>query len=885
MPLRSRTRALVRMLLHKDNLERDLDEELESVLALLVAEKVRAGTGLEQARREAWIELDGLESVKVEVRQSRHAAALDTLRQDLRHALRSLHRSPGFVAAAVATLAIGIGATTALFGIANAVLVRDLPYRDPHRLVAGNKTRDGRLSGPVSCPDYFDLREQARSFSDLALVRTGLARATLTGGGQPELVAVGEASWNLFRMLGVEPAAGRGFLPEDENRDAASVALASHAFFERRFAGSPAAVGSVLHIDGSPVTVVGVLPRGFTFFHAADLFVPVHKVGADSARDSHSHDLIGRLAAGVTLKAAQSEVDAIAARLARQYPESNEGKGLRLFDLHDYMVWSSKGTTWLLLAAACLVLLIACGNVAGLLLARGQTRLGEMALRSALGAPRHRLLRQLLTESAVLAVLAGGLGVGLAYPVQALLGRLLPLGRDGVPRPAVDATVLLFALGISVLTGLVVGIVPALRGSVGDLASRLRSGPRSSEGIRSARLRSALVAAQVAVSVMLLIGSGLLARSLANLASVTLGFDPGSVLTARVKIQPSDHPAPGQRGLFFASLLEQVRALPGVQAAGAVSKLPIADTATDWPVWPADQPRPSSQESRFALARLATPGYFAAMGMSLVDGRDLAESDTPGSVPVVVVTEAVAHGLFPEQRVVGRHVRLGWASEAFEVVGVVRDARINGMRDDFDWAMYLAAAQADASGMGLGIKVTSLGLAVRTRQDPTLLTAPIRSLLQRDDPNAILGSVSTMRGIVESDLAPFRTLLAAVGLLSGVAILLTAVGLYGVLAYQVSQRSHELGIRMALGASTASVIHLVLRQGLTMVGVGIAGGLVGALPSSRLLQQLLYGIPALDLPSYLAALTFLATVATLACLLPAWRATRVNVVEMLRRDC
>lgn len=885
MPALPRIRGLFLTLFRRAELEHDLDRELQCTLDLLTEEKVRAGSSPQQARREAWIELEGVEQVKDRVREERHGSTLDSLLGDVRYSLRTLRRNPGFAGVAVATLALGIGATTALFSTLNAILLQDLPYREPARLVAGTKTVDGRTAGPVSQVDYFDVREQGRAFTDLALVSNGAGRVAVTGDGKPELVGAAQATWNLFRTLGAEPVAGRSFLPEDEARNDAAVALISFGLWQRRFAGAPSAVGSILHLDSSPVTVVGVLPRGFRFLHDADIWLPVQRGGSDSARDMHSHILIGRLAAGVSAEQAQSEVDAIAARLAQQFPDTNKGKGLLLWDLHRYMVRQARPGTLLLMATAGLVLLIACGNVAGLLLARGQRRLSEMAMRAALGATQRRLIRQLLTESVILTALAGAAGVGVAFLVQrSLLLRLLPAGSPGVPPPTVDGVALLFALCVSIVTGLLVGIVPALRGAGTQLASRLRSGPRASEGVHGARMRSALVVVQVALSILLLVGSGLLARSLQNLASVKLGFEPTGVLTAGVRIQTADHPTPGQRIQLFASLLDEIEALPGVTSAGAVSKLPIASTATDWPIWPAHQPRPSNGDATMALARWATPGYFTAMGMPLLAGRDIGAGDLPGSTPVVVVTEAVARGLFPSQSPIGQRVRLGWTEDSFEVVGVVGNARINGLRSEFDEAMYLSAAQTDGSGLGFQLAVTALTLTVRTGVDPFLLADPIRKILERKDPNAVLGTPTSMTSIIDNDLSGSRTLLAAVGLLSAVALLLTAVGLYGVLAYQVSQRRNELGIRMAIGATSLSLIGMVMKQGATLVGSGLAAGLLAALPASFLLRQLLFGIGPLDPRTYLVAAVSLALVGGMACFVPAWRATRVSLVEVLRRD-
>jgi putative ABC transport system permease protein len=884
MPVLSTIRGSFRALFRREELERDLDEEMQSILEMLTEEKIRAGRSPEQARREAWIELEGVEQVKARVREERHGAGLDSLRHDVRYTLRTLRRSPGFTLIAVLTLAIGIGATTALFSTLNAVLLRDLPYAEPDRLVAGVKTREGRIAGPVSRVDYFDFREHGHSFSDLAIVATGAPRVTVTGGGKPQLVTAGLASWNLFQTLGVQPYLGRSFTLQDEVEGAAVVVI-SHGFWQRRFGGDPSVVGSVLNVYGMPVTIVGVLPQGFRFLYATDLWALINREGPyDLTRDSHSHYLVGRIGPGVSFEQAQSELSAIADLLGQQYPDTNRGKGVMLIDLHRFMVWQARPSLLLLMATAGLVLLIACGNVAGLLLARGQRRLSEMAMRTALGAPRRRLIRQLLTESIVLTLMAGGAGILLAYLMLGLLLRLLPLGDPGVPVPAIDGGALLFALVVSIVTGLLVGIMPALRGTAINLAQRLRTGTHASEGVRGTRLRSAMVIGQVSLSILLLIGAGLLIRSLLNLTSLELGFEPGHLLTAGIQIQPADHPTPGQRNLFFSSLLEEIEALPEVVSAAMVSKLPIRSTATDWPIWPADQPRPSGQDARLALARWATPGYLSTMEMPILRGRDISDSDLPGTVPVVVVSEAVAQGMFPDQDAIGQHVGLGWSDETFEIIGVVGNARINGLRNQYDWAMYMSAAQTDGSGMGMGIVVTTMSLVVQSNRDPSRLVEPVRRILQDKDSNAMLIEPATMTAVIHDNLAEFRIVMVSLGLLAILALMLTAIGLYGVLAFNVSQRSNELGIRVAVGASSASLIGLVLKRGLVLIAVGLVLGLVGALPATRMLQQLLFGIEPLDGSTYLGAAIFLALVGLLACLLPAWRATRVNLVEVLRRD-
>jgi predicted permease len=875
MPAYRRIISTLRSLDLKQELDRELDEELASYLELLTAEKVRAGMSLAEAKRAARLELGGVEQVKEKVRERRVGAMTDTVFQDIRYAVRTLRKNAGFTVVAVLILAIGIGATTALFSTINTALLSGLPYQQPDRLVIGLKTVDGEMSGPVSRVDYFDYREHSRSFEELAALTTFTMQFTVTGGRQPELVDAGFVTWNLFRTLGVNPILGRHFLPEEEDPGGGGQILISYGFWQSHFGGDPGVAGRTINFEGQPLPVVGVMPRGFRFMFDADLWALVDKDGPfDSERDSHSHWVVGRLKPGVTMDQAQADVDAISSALAEQYPESNAGKGLLLAKLQSFMVRDVRVSLLLLMGTTVLVLLIACGNVAGLLLARGERRLSEMAMRSALGASRRRLLRQLLTESLILTVAAGLLGIAVAYLLQGVILQLLPVGELGMERPVIDSTALIFTLLVSVATGLVVGVVPALRGTASDPAQQLRSASRASEDVKSSRLRSGLVVLQVALSVALLIGSGLLIRSFAQLSTVDLGFDPKNLLTGQLQIQVSQYPTPEERNQFFTSLLEEIEALPGVVSATVINRLPIRSRWQDWSIWPAEQPSPSLRESFSAMARWVSPGYFETMGIPLVSGRDIAATDVPGSPNVIVLSEGVVRALFQGANPIGRMVNVAdWRT--FEVVGVVRDARINLLRRAPDAAFYMSSAQmAQARAQ----------IAVRTAGDPNALVGPIDDLLRRKDPNVLFAKVSTMASVLDDEVAGFRIVILSLLLFSGVALALTAIGLYGVLAYHVSQRLNEIGVRMAMGASNGDLLGMILRRGMLLAGFGLLLGVAGAYPGTLVLRQLLFETPPLDPATYVAAVGFLGLVAALACLLPAWRATRVDLVEVLRRE-
>jgi predicted permease len=875
MPVYRRIISTFRSLFRKEELERELDEELASYLELLTAEKIRSGMSPEEARREARVELGGVGQVKENVRERRVGAMIDTLFQDIRYAIRTLRKNAGFAAVAILVLAIGIGATTALFSTINTALLSSLPFQEPDRLVVGRTTIDAVMSGTVSRVDYFDYRENGRSFDELAALTNFTMPHTMMGEGKPELVEALYVTWNLFPALGANPIVGRHFVPEEEIPGSAAVTLISYGLWQSRFGGNPDVVGSKVDLDGFLLTVVGVMPRGFRFLFEADLWRLVDRDGPyDSERHSHSHVVVGRLKSGVTMDQAQSEMDAISSGLAEQYPESNAGKGLLLSGLHSFMVRNVRLSLLLLMGTTVLVLLIACGNVAGLLLARGERRQSEMGMRSALGATRSRLVRQLLTETMMLTGVAGLIGVAIAYLFQGLVLRLLPVGELGMERPVINSAALVFTLLVSVATGLLVGVVPALRRTATDPGQQLRSATRASEGVQSSRMRSGLVVLQVALSVALLIGSGLLIRSFVHLSTVDPGFDPDNLLTGQLQIQRSRYPTPEERSLFFSSLLEDVRALPGVVSATLINKLPIRSPWQSWGVWPAEEAPPPVRETTTAVARWVPPGYFATMGIPLIAGRDIAATDVPGSPYVMVLSETAAQRLFQGSDPIGRMVNAA-AWRTFEVVGVVRDARLNTLRGAPDAAMYLSHDQMGS---------TRAQIAVRSSGDPTVLRGPIDDLLAQKDPDVLFAKVMTMASVLADEEAGFRIVLFSLVLFSGVAIALTAIGLYGVLAYDVSQRLNEVGVRMAMGASNGDVLRMILRRGLLMTGIGLLLGVAGAYPGTLLLRQLLYETPRLDATTYVGAVGFLGLVATLACLLPAWRATQVDPVEVLRKE-
>ena len=801
-----------------------------------------------------------------------------TTLSDAVYASRMMASRPGFTAIAILTLAVGIGATTAMFGTINAALLSSLPFDEPERLVMGRATFDGNINPTASGNDYYDYRDQAKSFESLsAFMYPG--KVTVLGGPEPERVASNYVTWDLFRTLEVRPFAGRTFTAEEAVENGPSVVMISYGYWQRKFGASPDAVGGTLIMNGSPHTVVGVLPAGFHFMFDVDIWRLTYRGGPGAtARRWHSLLLVGRLEPGISPEQAQAEVDTISRQLEQQYPETNDGKALLLTPLHDAMVENVRTSLLMLMAAVSLVLLLACGNVAGLLLARGQTRLTEIAIRSAMGASRRRLIRQLLTESVIMAVLAGLAGVALAVAFQGLFTRLLPMGQLGITRPAIDTLMLAFALGVSLVTGLIFGVVPALQGTLIDIASELKSGTRATWARGSSLLRNGLVVLQVAISIMLLIGAGLLIRSLTLQMNVDLGFNPTNVLTAGLRLPDNDYPSPEKRITFSSAFLEEVEALPGVVSAAIINQLPIRHPAGNIYIYPTDQPPEDgdSESRRWADFRIATPGYLRIMGIPLLAGRDIAETDREGSPRVMIISKSVAEEIFPDRNPLGQKLIVDMGEMVVhEVIGVVADARLNGLTRPPRNAMYMSYYQ---------VPRRTMRIVVRTESDPAALTGPIREILRTKDANIPLAEAATMVKIINDALADFRIITSSLGLFSSIAMLLALVGIYGVLAYYVSQRHHEIGVRMALGANSRQVARLVLSRGMGLVAIGLAFGLAGSYWASQLIQQLLFGVEPSDPVTFIVAALGFGAIGLVACLLPAWRATRVDPVLTLQAE-
>ncbi len=802
------------------------------------------------------------------------------LLQDLRYALRQLRRSPGFTAVAVLTLALGIGANTAMFSIIHGVLLKPLPFRDPARLVLARCTFGDAINPLVSAPDYYDYREQANDFEGFSAVFPIPLKTTVTGDAEPERATFTYVAHDLFQTLGVAPAAGRWFTPEEGRLGAPDVVMVSDHFAQRRFGSFRKAVRTSLTMDGKPHEVVGVMPAGFHFLDDVDAWVPMRRgeAVAGAPRQFHNWLIVGRLRPGVSREGAQRQVDVVSKRLEGEYPASNATKALRLDPLQSALAEQQTPQLLVLMAAVGLVLLIACANVAGLLLARGSVRRPELAMRAALGASRARIAGQLLVESVTLALLSSVLGVALAFWLQRLLPIVIGLNDpNGAPR-GMDWQVLLFALALSVLTGVLFGGAPALRGSSSHLIQDLAAGARTTDTKTRMSLRSALVVGQVAVSLTLLIGAGLLIRSFVHLAGTDPGFEIEHLLTGEVQLPAAQYADRNSRIQFFDRLRDDLAAIHGVKGVGFTNHLPIRDVGGDLPAWDADHPPEKLAYLRTAYSRIVLPGYFDAVHIPLRIGRDFGRSDSDKAPLTMVINERTARTLFPNRNPLGRRVsvdRGGPQPTTFEVVGVVGDVRLNSVGDDVPMTMYMSYYQ---------FPDTTLRFAIRTDQDSELITQNVRRLVLARDRTVPVENLVSMENLIGDSLVPQRTIAATLTLFATVALMLACIGLYGVLAYSVTRRTHEIGVRMALGASRHEVLRLVLNQGMTLALIGMAVGVVAAFGLTRLLSDMLFGIAPNDPATFAAVPVLLTLVAALACTIPARRAAKVDPMVALRYE-
>ncbi len=797
---------------------------------------------------------------------------------DLRYALRMLVKSPGFSVVAVLTLATGIGANTAIFSILNAMLLRPLPFAEPDRLIIARATfLPFTRTNLVSAMDYRDYRDSSDVFQSLAAIRGFPTQSTITGGTDAERLASTSISRDLLSTLQVQPQIGRAFSAEEDQPGGNRAVLISHAYWQRRFGGSPGVVGQPLVIDGNPCTVVGVLPPRFRFLLSVDLWFPM---GADSvsrmARRFHNWILLGRLKPGVTPERAQSQMDVISQRLQTQYPDSNRGKGLSLVPLHSMLVERTEQTVLILMGAVGLVLLIACGNVAGLLLARGSARRREFAMRAALGASSGRILRQVLTESLSLAGAGALLGVALGLVLQRALVSVIPVAIFGGWDVKLDAAVLAFVVGVSVLTAFLFGIAPALRAGRGHRGSELHAGTRATEAAGRIRLRGFLVAGQIALSLILLVGAGLLLRTLMNLQGMNLGFDPSNLMTTEIALAGPRYDDPARRIQFFTELRDGLGAAPEVRDVAIINLLPVREPRNNTRVWAAERYSGDPSSASSTYIRNVVPGYFEAMKIPLLAGRTIQDADRTVTRPLAVINQSLARVQFGGVNPVGRTLLADLFRDQpvpLEVVGVVGDERMGGQASDSRPAFYQLYFQTPSRTMQV---------AVRARGAPAPAVQALRAVVKKLDPNIALSELISMEELIGRAVFNRRFLAGLLTSFAGVAVFLAALGLYGVLAFEVARRSQETGVRMALGARASQVVGLFLRRGILMVVGGLVVGILGSVAAARLLGSLLFQVPPSDGPTFLGASLLFLAVAALACLIPAWRAARVDPVVSLR---
>jgi putative ABC transport system permease protein len=722
-----------------------------------------------------------------------------------------------------------------------------------------------------------DYRDQSETIEALATIAPGAGLVTVTGSGEPVQVPATYATNNLFSTLGVGLHLGRFSTLDELPAGGGGEVVISHGFWQRWFGGSPDALGRTLSVDGNPMTVVGVLPAGFRFMFDVDLWAPPWPGNSDPiTRRYHNWLMVGRLAPGASLEAARSEVAVISAQLEDAYPDSNRDKALQLDGLHAAMVEGYQQSLLLLGGAIFLVLLIACGNVASLLLARGSSRISELAVRAAMGATRFRLARQLLVECVLLALVGGSAGIVIAVVLQKLILGFVSMDTLGIEGGGLSAAMFGIALAVSLGAVLLFGVFPSLAAARTDPAEDLKTGRRGSSSGSGIRYRSALVVLQVAVSLVLLVGSGLLIRSFMRLRGVDPGFRVENLLTATVSLPSDDYQEPEQRIQFYRSLRESIAALPGVETVSIVNRLPILQTAGNVAIWDPDRPPETNNDAPWADRRVVPPGYFATMEIPLVEGRVIEPTDVAGAVPVVVLTRTAAEAVFPDGSALRRQVAVDVGEEEpgmFEVVGVVEDHQLSSLGGSPRPAMFFPYAQQPAGTMRL---------AVGTVVDPNSLIRPIQEKVWELDRDIVLSDAQTMDRAVSNSVAYTRSVTTVLGVFAAVALVLAAIGLYGVLAFFVTRRTQEIGIRVALGAQAGSVLRLVVSRGMILVGIGIALGIAGAVGATRLVSGMLFQISATDPVTFAAVTGFFTLVALCACLLPAWRALRIDPLEALR---
>src|SRR3984957_13840576 len=888
MPALSRIASFWRNVFSKRSNDGDLDDEVHAYVESLAEEKIRQGMPPEEARRAARIELGGIEQVKEQVREVRAGAWLDSLLQDLRYGARMLRKNPGFTAIAVLTLALGIGANTEIFSFVHGVLLAPLPYHDASRLVVLNETtpRVGTVS--VSYPNFIDWRAQSRSFSEIAYIEQvsfNLAGATVS---RPENIQGDSVSPNFLSMMGVRPFLGRDFEAAEGNSGTQRVLLLGYSLWQSHFGADPNVVGRSITLDGNDFVIVGVLPSNYRSLDKIDVMLPIGvwttNNSAASRRGSRGDStVVARLAQGTSFAQARAEMEGIASRLAKDYPEDNDQFGVQLRPIRDAFAGNLRTEILVLFAAVMFVLLIASANVANLFLIRGAARTKEIALRMSLGESRWRIIRQLLTESFVLAFLGGALGLGFALAGIRLIPRLILQDALMGATIGLNGAVLLFTAGVVVFAAFVFGMAPALHSAKRDVQAELKEGGRTaSVGAAQNRRRGILAVAEILLALVLLAGAGLMLKSLYRLINVNPGFQPDRVLTMEMDLSSQRYSKEPAVLSFWRQVLDGVRALPGVESAALGNHIPLTDShgRTDITIEGMALPKPGSFPH--PDTHTVSSDYVRTLGMVLERGRTLTDADNDSSSEVALVNDKLAREFWPNDDPIGKRFMWGRFNPAsttppkwITVVGVVGDTKMYGLANPSRLEVYCPMQQNVESTMDL---------LVKSQLDPSALTSEIRGVVARVDKNQSIFAIATMDKVISDGVSAPRLTLVLLGLFSALALILAAIGTYGVISYSVAQRTHEIGVRMALGAQRSNVLRLVVGQGVKLAAMGVAIGIAAALGLMRLLTTLLFGVSANDPVTFVSASAILLLVALAACYIPARRAIAVDPMVALRYE-
>jgi len=810
---------------------------------------------------------------------------MDSILKDIRYGLRGLLKHPGFTAIVVITLALGIGASTAIFSVVNSVLLRRLPYKTAERIVAIQELDPAGKLVQVTSANFLDWRAQNTVFQHLAAIKTTTANLALPD--HAERVDLAQTSANFFDVFGITPQYGRLFIPQDEQAGHEPIVVVSDVLWKRRFGSDPSLVGKSITLDGQNYTVAGIAPPGFQYPDKTEVWLPPRRLAPElnDRQDVTTSRGMGYLAAvallkpGVSVQQAATEMETITARLRQQYPDTNNRRFNRVVSLHQHLIGDTNKVLWLLLGAVTFVLLIGCANVANLLLASAASRQKEMAIRAALGASRWRVMRQLFTESTILALTGGAVGLLVAFWGLAGITKLLPADFPRLNEIHMDWRVLAFTFGASVLTGILFGLVPALQISRPDVQETIRETGRGASGsLRQSRLRQALIVAEVALCVVLLAGAGLLFRSFLRLQSVNTGFVAQQVLTARLSPSGTNFTTDADYVNFYNRVMEKISAIPGVQDVGMINTLPLAKGPTAG-FYVEGHPVTTPDKWPGANYRSVSPNYFRAMSVPMVQGRAFTERDKEGAPPVMIVNQELAHRVFPGENPIGKRISFGSPDPNqvvwWEIVGVAANVRSLELKEEPTSELYFSSLQNPFAGMSL---------VIRSSVESSGLSASVRQIVAEVDKSVPVSNVQTMDHIVSESITQPRFNLFLLGLFGTVAMLLSAAGIYGVTAYTVTQRTHELGIRLALGAQVGDVLKMILGQGMAVIGVGLVLGLASAFALMRLLRTLLFGVGENDPLTFAAITLVLLLVALLACYIPARRATKVDPLVALRYE-